>query len=101
MDENILKFRVGIFVVIAMLILGILVFLNSEGWTRQYTVFIKPVSAPGVTVGTPVRKNGILIGRVKSVNTDDDHVLLGLAINENESNLRKRDLLHRLRIISR
>ena len=41
MDENILKFRVGIFVVIAMLILGILIFLNSEGWTRQYTIFIK------------------------------------------------------------
>ena len=58
MDENILKFRVGIFVVIAMLILGILVFLNSEGWTRQYTVYMKPVTAPGVTVGTPVRKNG-------------------------------------------
>ena len=85
MDENILKFRVGIFVVIAMLILGILVFLNSEGWTRQYTVFIKPVSAPGVTVGTPVRKNGILIGRVKSVKTEDDHVLIGLAINEDEA----------------
>jgi phospholipid/cholesterol/gamma-HCH transport system substrate-binding protein len=85
MDENILKFRVGIFVVIAMLILGILVFLNSEGWTRQYTIFIKPVTAPGVTVGTPVRKNGILIGRVKSVKTQDDHVLVGLAINEDES----------------
>ena len=85
MDENILKFRVGIFVVIAMLILGILVFLNSEGWTRQYTIFLKPVTAPGVTVGTPVRKNGILIGRVKSVKTQDDHVLVGLAINEDES----------------
>lgn len=85
MDENILKFRVGIFVVIAMLILGILVFLNSEGWTRQYTVYMKPVTAPGVTVGTPVRKNGILIGRVKSVKTQDDHVLVGLSINEDES----------------
>ena len=84
MDENILKFRVGIFVVIAMLILGILVFLNSEGWTRQYTVYMKPVTAPGVTVGTPVRKNGILIGRVKSVKTQDDHVLVGLSINEDE-----------------
>ncbi len=85
MDENILKFRVGIFVVIAMLILGILIFLNSEGWTQKYTVYIKPVSAPGVTVGTPVRKNGILIGRVKSVSSEDDHVLLGLAINEDET----------------
>lgn len=84
MDENILKLRVGIFVVIAMVILGILIFLNSEGWKQQYTIYIKPVAAPGVTVNTPIRKNGILIGRVESVETQDDHVLLGLAINEGE-----------------
>ena len=84
MDESVLKFRVGIFVVIAMVILAILIFLNSEGWVSQYTVFIKPTSAPGVTTGTPIRKNGILIGRVKSVTTEDDHVRLELAINENE-----------------
>ena len=84
MDENILKLRVGIFVVIATLILGILIFLNSEGWKRQYSVYIKPVSAPGVTVGTPIRKNGILIGRVKDVSSEEDHVLLELAINEDE-----------------
>ena len=84
MDESVLKFRVGIFVVIAMIILAILIFLNSEGWVSQYTVFIKPTSAPGVTAGTPIRKNGILIGRVKSVTSEDDHVRLELAINEKE-----------------
>jgi phospholipid/cholesterol/gamma-HCH transport system substrate-binding protein len=84
MDEDIQKLRVGIFVVIAMLILGILIFLNSEGWMQQYTLYIKPVSAPGVTVGTPIRKYGILIGRVESVSSEDDCVLLGLAINEDE-----------------
>lgn len=82
MDENVLKLRVGMFVVISMLILTILVFLNSEGWSSQYLVYIKPVTAPGVTVGTPVRKNGILIGRVKSLSGEDDHVLLTLTINE-------------------
>ncbi len=84
MDENILKLRVGFFVVITMLILGILIFLNSEGLSRQYILFIKPISAPGVTIGTPIRKNGILIGRVKSVSTEDTHLLLGLAINEDQ-----------------
>lgn len=84
MDENILKFRVGIFVVIAMVILAILIFLNSEGFTSQYTIFIKPQKAPSVKAGTPIRKNGILIGRVKSVTTEDDHVRLELAINEDE-----------------
>ncbi len=84
MDENILRLRVGIFVVIAMLILGILIFLHSDGLQRQYTIYIKTVSAPGVTVNTPIRKNGILIGRVNAVETQDDGVLLGLAINEKE-----------------
>ena len=84
MDENILKLRVGIFVVIAMLILGILIFLNSEGWSRQYMIYVNPVTAPGVTTGTPIRKNGILIGRVKSVSSEEDYVRLGLAIDEDE-----------------
>ena len=92
MDENILKFRVGIFVVIAMCILGILILLNSEGWVRQYTVYLKTPSAQGVTVGTPIRKNGILIGRVKEVepvlhqeNEDEEVeevVLVTMAIND-------------------
>ena len=85
MDENILRLRVGIFVVIAMCILGILIFLNSEGWVTQYTVYLKPTSAPGVTPGTPIRKNGILIGRVKDVTPMDAEgfVLLELGINQN------------------
>lgn len=85
MDENILRFRVGIFVVIAGCILGILIFLHSEqGWSRQYTVYIKPTSAPGVKIDTPIRKYGILIGRVNEVTPEDGYVLLGLGINEDE-----------------
>ncbi len=69
---------------IAILILIILIVLNSDGWGRNYTAYIKPQSAPGVTVGTPIRKNGIRIGRVSSVRTEDDHVVLGLSIKEKE-----------------
>ena len=85
MDEAVLRFRVGVFVIFALVILGVLIFLNSEGWNRQYTVFLKPASAPGVTRGTPVRKNGILIGRVGDVKTQDDHVVLTLSINDGEN----------------
>ena len=84
MDENVQRLRVGIYTVIVILILGILIFLNSEGWHSTYTVILKPTSAPGVLVGTPVRKNGILIGRVANVKTEDDHVRLDLAIRESE-----------------
>ena len=87
MNENLLRLRVGAFVLIAILILMILVVLNTEflAFSNQYDVVIKPSSAPGVTIGTPVRKNGILIGRVKDVATEDDHVALLLGISESES----------------
>lgn len=85
MDENILRFRVGVLVIMAIIILIILILLNSEGWVSQYDVVLKPGSAPGVTAGTPVRKNGILIGRVTDVSTEDDHVNLILSINEDEA----------------
>jgi phospholipid/cholesterol/gamma-HCH transport system substrate-binding protein len=84
MDENVQKLRVGIYTLIVMLILAILIFLNSEGWSSNYNVVIRPTSAPGVREGTPVRKNGILIGRVASVRTQDDHVVLRMAIKETE-----------------
>lgn len=84
MHEDVQKFRLGVYTIVVLLILGILIFLNSEGWGRHYSIYIKPQSAPGVRYGTPVRKNGILIGRVGKVRTEDDHVVLRLEINESE-----------------
>lgn len=88
MDEDIKKFRVGIFVLMGFVILGILIVVNSEGgwlgWAQQYDLFVKPERAPGVKVGTPIRKNGILIGRVKKVTSQDGYVLLRLGINKAE-----------------
>lgn len=84
MHEDVQKLRVGMYTIIVLLILGLLIFLNSEGWGSYYNITLKPQSAPGVREGTPVRKNGILIGRVASVKTEDDHVVLRLAIREEE-----------------
>ena len=88
MDDDIKKFRVGMFVLMGFVILGILILVNTEGgwlgWTSQITVFAEPESAPGVKIGTPIRKNGILIGRVKDVSSQDDHVKLTLGINKSE-----------------
>ena len=85
MDERLLQLRIGLFLLIALIILGILIMYNTEaGWGSQYSVHIKAQTAPGVAVGTPVRKNGIRIGRVSSVQTQDDHVALTLKINQKE-----------------
>ncbi|MEM9413430.1 MAG: MlaD family protein, partial [Planctomycetota bacterium] len=84
MDEKNLQLQVGIFVLLAIVILLALVYLNSEIWKGQYMVYIKPQTAPGVKINTPVRKNGILIGRVKSVRTGDEDVVIALRIDNDE-----------------
>ncbi len=85
MDERTLQWRVGIVVICAALILAILIFLFGEGWQSQYTLFINTRTAPNVTKNTPVRKNGILIGRVYDVENQDRGVMLTLKINSDES----------------
>ncbi len=84
MEERLLQFRVGVVVILAALIVGILIFLFGEGWTPQYSVILRPKTAPGVTRNTPVRKNGILIGRVAQVETADRGVLLKMNIHRDE-----------------
>lgn len=84
MEDRALKIQIGLFVVAATAVLVFLVFLNSEGFRRQYTVYVRTQTAPGVTKDTPIRKNGILIGRVGTVKTVDDQVLLALRIDQDE-----------------
>jgi phospholipid/cholesterol/gamma-HCH transport system substrate-binding protein len=70
MDERVLRFYVGVVVLSAALLTGILIFLLGEGrafFQRRYTIFLRFAQAPGVTTDTPVRKHGVLIGRVKQV----------------------------------
>jgi len=75
MDEKVVKFRVGVVVLATMIILVILVLLfNDVGslLTGRYTLFIHFPEAPGVASETPVRKDGILIGKVTRVKFADD-----------------------------
>ncbi|HEV3137759.1 MAG TPA: MlaD family protein, partial [Pirellulales bacterium] len=70
MDERVVKFRVGVMVLSTMIIAGILILLFGDARSLvrgSYTVYIHFNDAPGVTEGTPVRKSGILIGRVAKV----------------------------------
>ncbi|ADB16808.1 Mammalian cell entry related domain protein [Pirellula staleyi DSM 6068] len=70
MDERTLRFRVGVVVLIAAIITGILVTRLGDmpfPGTSTYEVSVLFPTAPGVTVGTPVRKSGVSIGRVTQV----------------------------------
>src|SRR5690606_34277665 len=63
MNERAVKFRVGVVVLSTIIITAILVILFSDSGFHgrpQQTLYVKFPEAPGVTIGTPVRKSGIL-----------------------------------------
>ena len=84
MDERVVQFRVGVMVLATIIITGILiVLLNRPSFgTGTYTIYVRFPSAPGVAENTPVRRSGILIGRVSKVEFDDNYnVIATLRIN--------------------
>ncbi len=79
MDERVVQFRVGVTVLAALIITGILSLLFGElpGVLRgSYSVYIKFPSAPGVSPDTPIRKNGIRIGKVTKVQFAPENAVL-------------------------
>lgn len=87
MDERVLRFRVGVVVVASAIVTVVLVMLFGAWPTLlqpQYTLHIRFPEAPGITVDTPVRKSGVLIGRVSRVELlDEGGVLVSTNINRN------------------
>ena len=74
MDERVVKFRVGVMVLSTMIIAGILLLLFGDARSLvrgSYVIYMHFTDAPGVTDGTPLRKSGILIGRVTGVRFAD------------------------------
>lgn len=73
MNEQAMKFRIGVFVLSAAILLAILIILFGRlptVFTRQIEYTVRFQQAPGVEPGTPVRKSGIKIGEVTSVDLD-------------------------------
>ncbi|QDT30798.1 MlaD family protein [Thalassoglobus polymorphus] len=87
MSERQLQFRVGLFVVFSMIVGAVLVLQFSElraYWEKSYPLAIHFDEAPGLYAGSPVKQNGIGIGRVKEVVLDDVNggVLVVVEIDE-------------------
>ncbi len=90
MNDRKMQFLVGVVVLFTVFIALILVMINgamSSGWLSwgkgQYLVKIDLREAPGIGPGTPVHKNGLLVGRVKSVADMGDYVQVAAAIDGN------------------
>lgn len=76
MNDRKLQFRVGIFVIAASLVAAVIVFQFGEFqslWQPRYTLAIHFDEAPGVYPSTPVRQNGISVGKVSEIILDENH----------------------------
>ncbi len=105
MDERVMQFRVGVMFLATLIIAAILLVMFGKLPSlipgRSYLVQIRFNYAQGVSNNTPVRKSGVLIGRVESVKLiDHDAKVLVTAkidgdkvIYQNEDCYITRDLL--------
>ncbi len=74
MNDRVMQFRVGVVVLATAIIAGILVVLFGDLPSLVQATYPLKMSfsdARGIANGTPVRKNGILVGRVASVMLDE------------------------------
>ena len=90
MNEQSMRFRVGVFVLAALILLAVLVTLFGRLPTlftkhTQYTIAFR--SAPGVGPGTPVRRSGVAIGEVESLSLDDEtgNVRINIRVNKDHA----------------
>lgn len=88
MNERNKQFRVGVVAIATFVISAILVAWHSDfsslPFAGNYQLKVQAEQAPGVSPNTPVRRRGILIGRVEDVEATDDGAVITLNINEGE-----------------
>ncbi len=87
MNERRMQFAVGVVALGSVLIAVILILINSRSHSGlvpwgHYQLTIDVPSAPGVGPDTPVRKNGVLIGRVASIEDADQGVAMRVNIDK-------------------
>ncbi len=96
MNEQAIRFRLGIFVLGSLILLGVLIILfgGFPGFFKAAEVYTITFDiAPGVSPGTPVRRSGVRIGEVKKVTLDDETGMVDVEISvHSEFSLRKQDL---------
>jgi ABC-type transporter Mla subunit MlaD len=86
MSERGFRLRLGLFVLLALVLLGTMVVLfgSLPAWLQSANLYtVRFTDAPGVSSGTPVRRSGVRIGTVRNVTLDDERgiVRVQLAID--------------------
>jgi phospholipid/cholesterol/gamma-HCH transport system substrate-binding protein len=83
MTDRAMRFRIGIFVLAALLLLAMLItiFGSFPSLFKRHTSYIVTFQdAPGIAPGTPVRRSGVRIGEVSSIELDDESGLVRVHI---------------------
>ncbi|APW59594.1 MlaD family protein [Paludisphaera borealis] len=88
MNERVMQFRIGMFVIVAGLVLTMLIVWFGESpqiLREQGYIKVHYAEAPGVLQGVAVRKSGIRVGEVVAIDFDDrdnqpDGVLVTIAL---------------------
>lgn len=83
MNERAMRFRIGVFVLIALVLFGglILIFGSLPALfqrTNSYTV--RFTDAPGLAPGAPVRRSGVRIGEVRELVLDDERGIVRVKV---------------------
>ena len=86
MSNRTLRVRLGAFVLLAFILLGVLIviFGSLPGLFRpSNTYYVRFADAPGLTAGSPVRRSGVRIGEVRDIILDEERgiVRVKIAIN--------------------
>jgi phospholipid/cholesterol/gamma-HCH transport system substrate-binding protein len=82
MTDRAMRFRIGIFVLAALLLLAMLItiFGSFPSLFKRHTSYIVTFQdAPGIAPGTPVRRSGVRIGEVSRIELNDEvrvHILI-------------------------
>jgi phospholipid/cholesterol/gamma-HCH transport system substrate-binding protein len=74
MNDRAMRFRIGIFVLAALLLLAVLITLFGSFpaiFRRHDDYYILFQDAPGLAPGTPVRRSGVRIGEVSNLELED------------------------------
>lgn len=95
MDERVVRFRIGVMVLAALLASGILLIMFGETrglFEPTYTIKIAFAEAPGVSEGSPIRRSGIVIGKVIDVQPLDAGGVLVTAEIQDRMKLRHNEV---------
>jgi ABC-type transporter Mla subunit MlaD len=94
MNEQTLRFRIGVFVLASLLLLAVLITLFGSFprlFVRAHEYTVRFSSAPGVEQGTPVRLSGIRVGEVRRITLDDEGVVRVQIVIEHPYTLRRNE----------